>query len=269
MEQVLHVPTAAAAADAGRLAKMHKGQAAIYYRLSPEPVSPALGEKIARLRRDLDAANQKTASLNRSDKWDEAIKSNREAEKLVAQLNPLLKQTEPYVWRATNALWAEKTYPFRAAYLDAIHKYYGHVARPVDFRGRPRRPAARSTAGSTQQTRDRIKDLFPPGSIDSTTRLVIANAVYFKGEWLEPFDESATKPEEFQLADGKKVKTPMMSKYFRHSVGYGAFEADGKPFKTPTEIPFNMPDDDPSLYPDSKRLHGDLHCPTRETSCSW
>lgn len=251
MDQVLHAPRGAAAADAGRLAKMHKGQAAIYYRLSPEPVSPELGEKIARLRRDLDSANAKTANLNRSDKWEDAIKSNREAEKLVAQLNPLLKQTEPYVWRAANALWAEKTYPFSAAYLDAIHKYYGNVARPVDFRGRAEAARGEINGWVSEQTRDRIKDLFPPGSIDGMTRLVITNAVYFKGEWLEPFDESGTKPQDFQLADGKKVKTTMMSKYCWNSVGYGAFQADGKPFKTPTEIPINMPDDDPSLYPDA------------------
>src|SRR5207249_4411796 len=85
MEQVLHVSNADAKDRAAQLAKLHKGQGAIYYRLSPEPVSPELSEKIARLRRELDAANQRTASLEKTQKYDEAFKSNQAAEKLVAQ----------------------------------------------------------------------------------------------------------------------------------------------------------------------------------------
>jgi serpin B len=91
----------------------------------------------------------------------------------------------------------------------------------------------------------------PPGSVDPMTRLVIANAVYFKGEWLEPFDESSTKPKDFHTADGGKTPTPMMSKYLYNACGYGAFTGDGKAFDTPREIPFEMSDDDPSLYPDA------------------
>ncbi len=138
MKQVLHVPKGSAVGNAPPLAQMQRGQAALFYRLSPEPVSPGLADKIARLRRDLTAANQRTESLERTNKFDEAIKSNRAAEKLANELNPLLKETQPYEWTAANALWAERTYPFRADYLADIRKYYGNVARG---------PAARSTPG--------------------------------------------------------------------------------------------------------------------------
>jgi serpin B len=255
MGKVLHVPSSlrnagAEASAPWRLGPVEKGQAAIAYRLSPEPASPELRTKIDRLKRELATANQQTVAFERSEKWQDAQKSHATAAKLAAELNPLLKQTEPYEWRAANALWAEKTYPFRSAYFDAIRAVFGDVLKPADFRGQAEAARGEINSWVAQQTHDRIKDLMPPGSIDAATRLVITNAVYFKGEWLDPFDESSTQPKDFHLADGSKVSTPMMSKY-EYSAGYGAFTGDGKTFDTPRMIPFNMPDDDPSLYPDA------------------
>lgn len=257
MGQVLHVPKSLrntgpdAASLPWQLAGLHKGQAAIYYRLSPEPVAPELAAKIARLRSDLDAANRETIRLGDSDNWRQANASQSKAKKLADELNPILEQTEPYEWRAANALWAEKTYPFRQSYLDTIHTYYGSVAMPVDFRGNTEAARKQINDWVAGQTHDRIEDLMGPGSVDDLTRLVITNAVYFKGVWLQPFDVSSTRPKDFHLADGKTVSTPMMSKYMFGSAGYGAFNGDGTQFNTPTEIPVEMSDDDPSLYPDA------------------
>ena len=91
-----------------------------------------------------------------------------------------------------------------------------------------------------------------PGSLSSATRLVITNAVYFKGEWLKPFEASSTRPKDFHLAGGKTVSAPMMTEYMYASTGYGAFTGDGTAFDTPREIPVDMPDNDPSLYPDAR-----------------
>ena len=124
------------------------------------------------------------------------------------------------------------------------------MLKPADFRGQAEAARGEINSWVAQQTHDRIKDLMPPGSIDRATRLVITNAVYFKGEWLDPFNESETQPKDFHLADGSKTPTPMMSKYELHA-GYGAFDADGKTFDTPKMIPVAMSDDDPSLYPDA------------------
>lgn len=56
-----------------------------------------------------------------------------------------------------------------------------------------------------------IKELLPPGSVDHTTRLVLGNALYFKGAWTEKFDASKTKDGEFHLLDGSSVQAPFMS----------------------------------------------------------
>lgn len=257
MGRVLRIPhslrnTGSDASLPWQLAGLHKGQAAIYYRLSPEPVSPELRDKIARLRDDLKSVNDRTAALNQSGKWDEAMQSHNAAQKLADELNPLLKEAEPYEWRAANALWGEKTYPFRASFLDTIHKYYGEVVFPVDFRSGAEAARGQINDWVARQTFDRVKDFLPAGSVDSITRLVITNAVYFKGEWLAPFDASSTRPADFHLADGKSMSVPMMSQYTYGWAGYGAFNGDGSAFDTPREIPIDMPDNDPSLYPDAR-----------------
>ena len=244
MDKVLGVPS-------GQRAAIHKGQGAIYYRLSPEPTSPEVREKIAQLRRDLEAVNVQIERLEESKKWEENRNLRRTAHGLADELNGLLKENEPYEWRAANALWAEKTYPFRAAYLDTIHPNYGNVLLPVDFRQNSEAASKDINVWVEQQTHDRIKELLPPASVSTMTRLVITNTVYFKGEWLEPFKESATKPKDFHLADGTKISTPMMSQYAYNNAGYAAFQANGSPFATPHDIPFDMRDDDPSLYPDA------------------
>ena len=70
----------------------------------------------------------------------------------------------------------------------------------------PRRAQARRW----EQTRGRIKDLFPASVLNTLTRLVLANAVYFKGQWDKQFAKSATADEPFRPAGGAAVKVPMM-----------------------------------------------------------
>ncbi|KAF0921996.1 hypothetical protein E2562_020677 [Oryza meyeriana var. granulata] len=56
-----------------------------------------------------------------------------------------------------------------------------------------------------------IKEILPQGSVDHTTRLVLGNALYFKGAWAEKFDASKTQDGEFHLLEGKSVQAPFMS----------------------------------------------------------
>ncbi|MCJ7706568.1 MAG: serpin family protein, partial [Anaerolineales bacterium] len=62
----------------------------------------------------------------------------------------------------------------------------------------------------SEETEERIQDLIPEGVIDTLTRLVLANAIYFKASWSEQFDEGGTRPQDFHLLDGSAVSVPMM-----------------------------------------------------------
>ena len=64
--------------------------------------------------------------------------------------------------------------------------------------------------GDTTMEPDKIRDLIPPGVLDALTRLVLTNAIYFKGDWLHPFKESATSGAPFWISSDRSIPAPMM-----------------------------------------------------------
>jgi len=122
-----------------------------------------------------------------------------------------------------NALWAQKDYPFLKGFLDLARTSYGAGTREVDFANAAE--AARQTINrwTAEQTRDRIQDLIPPGELDALTRLVLTNAIYFKGIWDSKFPARGTQDAPFTLLTGEKVEVPMM-----HQTGRFEYDqADG------------------------------------------
>ena len=61
-----------------------------------------------------------------------------------------------------------------------------------------------------EQTNEKIKDIIPPGSLDANTRLVLTNAIYFKGTWELEFDKRDTKEEDFKIKPDNVIKVQMM-----------------------------------------------------------
>jgi serpin B len=131
-----------------------------------------------------------------------------------------------------NSIWGQKGFDFLPAYLDLLSQNYGAGLRLVDFISAPE--PARQTINDwvSQQTKDKIKDLFPQGTIDANTRLVLANAIYFKASWSSPFEEASTQNGVFHLLDGTQVNVPMMvSGHTASSYEKGAgFQAVGLPY---------------------------------------
>lgn len=115
-----------------------------------------------------------------------------------------------YTLSTANALWAEKTYSFLPAYTATAQEYYGANTTNLDFVNQPE--ASRKTINSwvAGQTNDKILDLLPEGSIDALTRLVITNAVYFKGTWKMQFDANQTADAPFTTPSGSQVTVKMM-----------------------------------------------------------
>ena len=168
-----------------------------------------------------------------------------------AQLNRLFKnkQIDPLELRVANAVWGEKTNAFAAPWVRTIRSAYDTGAvQEADFLGNPERERARINAWVEEQTKQRIKNLLPIGSIKRTTRLVLTNAVYFKADWESPFSKKSTRDDEFMLGSGAVVKVPIMSKRGMKNARYAAFNADGSFFATPENLPGQVPK--PPTYPD-------------------
>ncbi len=110
-----------------------------------------------------------------------------------------------------NALWPQKDFTFLPDYLALTKKYYGSELHPVDYKADAEGARQQINTWVEDQTNDKIKDLIAEGALNARTRLVLANAIYFKGNWATQFKTSATRPAPFTLAEGTKIDVPMMS----------------------------------------------------------
>ncbi len=249
MATVLHLPAATQhGGNSPALAAVHRGQAGLVAKFAPPEVPAAVREKVQQLRTQLEAANRQIVELEKGNKVRESQEASQAANRLANELNQLLKTVDQYELRIANALWAEKTYPFKPSYLSALQPTYGAVLYPVDFKRAFEPARAQINQWVEQQTNARIKYLIAKGALEASTRLVITNAVYFKGEWATPFEKAATSEAPF-LTGGENPKLPLMQQRNHETASYAAFNADGTLFKTPREIPVDMKETDPSLYP--------------------
>ncbi|MGE5124317.1 MAG: serpin family protein [Acidobacteriaceae bacterium] len=110
-----------------------------------------------------------------------------------------------------NATWGQSGFPFLSSYLDLLATNYGAGLQAVDFANNPEGARQEINDWVAKQTQDKIKDIVPEGDIDTLTRLVLANAIYFKASWMLPFQKSATQDTPFTMLDGSQVTVPMMS----------------------------------------------------------
>jgi serine protease inhibitor len=138
-----------------------------------------------------------------------------------------------YHLNVANALWAQQGYTFLDQFLNLLTTDYGAGLQQVDFKGATE--AARSTINQwvEQKTQDKIKNLLAPGALRPGTRLVLTNAIYFKGNWQTQFDKAQTKNEDFYLSQTKSTTAPLMHR--EGSFGYfdgGTFQVLEIPYKS-------------------------------------
>ena len=117
----------------------------------------------------------------------------------------------PLQLNIANAVWAEQTYPFLQSFLDTIALNYGAGVRLADFVSQYEAVRREINSWVSEQTEDKINDLIPEGVLDSNTRMALVNAIYFKADWLHPFEAESTADAPFHLLDGSEVTVPMMN----------------------------------------------------------
>jgi len=90
---------------------------------------------------------------------------------------------EKYELRVANALWGQKDYEFLPSFTKQVETAYGGKLQEIDFVTAAEQARKTINAWVEKQTNDKIKDLISPGVLDAMTRLVLTNAIYFKGNW--------------------------------------------------------------------------------------
>jgi len=131
-----------------------------------------------------------------------------------------------------NAIWGQEGYKFLDLFLDALAENYGAGLRLLDFVADPE--ASRTTINEWvgDQTEGRIEELIPKRAIDSLTRLVLTNAIYFNAAWAEQFEEEETSDGTFHLLDSDEATVPLMHQ--TTSFGY----AEGADYQV-VELPYD------------------------------
>ena len=124
--------------------------------------------------------------------------------------NQINKKDKEYKLHTANALWAQQDYEFLQEYFDTVEDYYGGKVTNVDFVTETERARIMINDWVAEKTNDKIKDIIPPGVLDSTTRLVLSNAIYFKGTWVKEFTKKDTHDAPFRMSPDKTITVDMM-----------------------------------------------------------
>jgi serine protease inhibitor len=143
-------------------------------------------------------------------------------------------EKERFQFSIANSTWAQEDYSFLPAYLDLLALNYGAGMQLVDFKKAPEAARRQINDWVSKQTNQRIQDILPEGSVESRTRLVLANAIFFKAYWGREFNPGFTNPGPFHLLDGSTVNVPMMQKHPEEDYAYAAgdgWKAVSLPYK--------------------------------------
>ncbi len=136
---------------------------------------------------------------------------NALSQQLASRASAVKNKGQGFQLDIANATWGQSGFPFLSSYLDLLAQNYGAGLQTVDFANDPEGARLGINNWVAKQTQDKIKDIVPQGAIDTYTRMVLANAIYFKASWLMPFQKSATQDAPFSTLDGSQVTVPMMS----------------------------------------------------------
>lgn len=102
---------------------------------------------------------------------------------LVKRINKLRRWGRVQLAMA-NSLWCQRDYKFTDAFINLIREHYGAEVQRVDFVQAPGAAAQQINQWVARRTNRKITDAAGPGAITPLTRLVVCNAIYFKGKWL-------------------------------------------------------------------------------------
>jgi serpin B len=137
-------------------------------------------------------------------------------------LADLNQSREGYELSVANRLFGQDGFAFRQPFLDQLANDYQAPLERLDFKHAWEPSRVHINDWVEDVTHDRIKDLIPEGFITDETRLVLTNAMYFKGGWARQFEPAATRDGVFYLDAHSPTKTSMMAQidFFR----FGKFD---------------------------------------------
>jgi len=151
-------------------------------------------------------ADEIKAALNAKDLENEDLHS------AFSTLNEKLntKEDSACVLRLANRVFARKNLAVKDTFTTATRKHYAAEAQVLDFEKDTENSRTVINQWVEEQTNQKIKDLLKPGVVNDMTAMVLVNAIYFKGSWLEEFDRKQTSKQEWVLPSKEKTQVDIM-----------------------------------------------------------
>jgi len=171
--------------------------------LSPYSIRTALAMTYAGARGETASQMKKALSFS----FDDTVLQAAFAES-IKTLNT--SGGDNYEMTVANSLWTEKTHSFLHPFIETNKNIYGGCLERVDFKNNSEGARLRINGWVEDATRKKITNLIPRGGVHKDTRLVLVNAVYFKGLWSEQFDKKHTRTEPFYCKEGRTLQAPLM-----------------------------------------------------------
>ena len=197
---------------------------------SPYSISTALAMAHAGARNETESQMAGVlhfpVSVNR--RTDSSSKSLPDRQQFASSFGNIIKdlnkrgQKGGYTLTVANTLWVQKDYGFHWEFIELIQTNYDGWLNEVDFITAAETARQTINAWVEKKTNGKIKNLISKGVLDSMTRLVLANAIYFKGNWARQFKEDRTRDAPFTLSDGQKIDVATMNQ----KVEFGYMETD-------------------------------------------
>ncbi|XP_005373090.1 PREDICTED: serpin B4 [Chinchilla lanigera] len=149
----------------------------------------------------------KSTEKTKTARVEESRSVHHQFQKLLTELN---KPSDTYELKSANKVYKEKSFQFLQEYIDDVKKFYLADVESVDFVNAAEESRRKINAWVEKQTHEKIKDIFPNGTLQRNTQLVLVNAIYFKGQWDLKFKEGNTIEEKFWLNKDSSKSVKMM-----------------------------------------------------------
>ncbi|KAL6658121.1 hypothetical protein ACP70R_003707 [Stipagrostis hirtigluma subsp. patula] len=139
--------------------------------------------------------------------------------------------------------WTDKRWPLRPAYVDTVVGKFKGNTWAVDFRNEPKESRQQINAWVAEATRNLITEVLDPNDDNPYTVHVVANAIYFKGEWRNPFKKENTVDHEFRRFDGSSVEVPFLQSWSDQYIAcHEGFKVLKLPYEMMDEFTWNLYD---------------------------
>lgn len=129
------------------------------------------------------------------------------SKELISDIN---SDDKEYELETANALWIQQDFPIKTQYISNVENYYSGKVSKLDFVKQPESSRNMINDWVESKTNDKIKDLIPDGAINPDTRLILTNAIYFNGKWMNEFDKENTQNQAFYPSEDEEISAETM-----------------------------------------------------------